>query len=222
MDKPKESVPTDKIPSECRDASRSAPLPRLDHCRVLVLFGGAELFGQERANLEVFRKMAEIGLKARFITSSKWGRQQIQPELDRLGFEWATAPFGYHWTKHMLGRHFGYLLRNLYGVVATSRRLWCEARRWRPTHLYLMNWIYFLYAAPTILASRRLPLIYRAGDLLPVQTAFHRWLCQHLFRRLTMLVCNSNYLEQRLQTIAAPALEMKVIYNHPPVRTPAA
>ena len=57
----------------------SPPLPRLDGTRALVLFGGSELFGQERANIEVFRNLAELGLKARFVTSAKMGTRKSNP-----------------------------------------------------------------------------------------------------------------------------------------------
>ena len=70
--------------------------------------------------------LLSVGLKAKFVLSSKWGSRQIRPEIERMRFEWTTAPFGYHWTRHMLGKHFGYFLLNLYGVVATSWRVWGE------------------------------------------------------------------------------------------------
>ncbi len=191
---------------------------RLDGLRVLVLFGGSDLFGQERGNLEVFRSLAELGLKARFITSSTWGHRVIQPELDRLGFEWTTAPFGYHWTKHMLGKHFGYFLLNIYGVMATSWRLWHEARRWKPTYLYVMNWRFFSYVVPAIL-SLRLPLIYRAGDDPPMHTAFHRWVCRRLFGRVSQMVCISNFIMECYKRAGMSPERMRVIYNYPPQRS---
>src|SRR6185295_4121228 len=123
---------------------------KLSGVRVLVLFGGDRWFGQERANLEVFRNLVPQGLKARFVTSSKWGAKHIQPELERAGFEWTTAPFGYHWGKYLLGRYCYYLLFNLYGIVVTSWKVWREARRWRATHLYAPNWLHFSYALPAV------------------------------------------------------------------------
>jgi len=199
----------------------SPPLPRLDGVRVLALFGGERLFGQERANIEVFRNMEQLGLKVRFVTSSKWGHGEIQPELDRLGFEWTTAPFGYHWTRHMLGRHFGYFLLNLYGVVATSWKLWREVRRWKPTHLYVMNWLYFSYGAPAILLLRQ-PLVYRAGDELPTHTAFHRWLTTKLFRRVNGMVCVSKFILERCAAAGMVRERMRVVYSNPPERANAA
>src|SRR5207249_1442177 len=105
-----------------------------------------------------------------------------------------------------------------YGEIATSLRLWREVRCWKPTHLYVMNWAYLMYAAPTICALR-LPLIYRTGDALPVQSAFHRWTCRLLFRRLTLLVCNSHFIERHIRAIAPADLPTRIIRNYPPRRT---
>jgi glycosyltransferase involved in cell wall biosynthesis len=189
-------------------------LPRLDGIRVLVLFGNNRIFGSEIGNLEVFRQMARLGLRARFITSRRWGHHEIQPALDRLGFEWTTAPFGYRWSKYMLGRHFGYFLLNLYGVVATSWRLWREVRTWKPTHIYCMNWMFFTNAMPAILWSR-LPLIYRAGDELPTHTRFHRWIVEKLSRRVNRVVCVSNFIRQGMLHTGFAEKKLTVLYSYP-------
>ena len=194
-----------------------APKPDLRGVRVLVLFGGAYLFGQERANLEVFRSLAELGLEARFITHRKLGSREIQPELDRLGFSWTTAPFGYHWTKKMPGVHFGYFLLNLYGEFANSWRVWREVKRWRPTHLYVIHWEIFSLAMPALLWVP-LPLVFRAGDEPALHTAFHRWLMRCLTRRTSHMVCISKFIYERYVCAGMAREKMTVIYNYPPER----
>jgi glycosyltransferase involved in cell wall biosynthesis len=197
-----------------------APKPDLRGVRALVLFGGAQLLGQERANLEVFRTLAGFGLEARFITHRKRGGDEIQPELDRLGFGWTTAPFGYHWTRKMAGAHFGYFLLNLYGLVANSWRVWREVRRWRPTHLYVTHWETFSLALPALLWVK-VPLIYRAGDELPVHSAFHRWLTRRLAHRVTRMVCVSKFILESCVAAGVPRERMQVIYSHPSARKQA-
>jgi glycosyltransferase involved in cell wall biosynthesis len=192
--------------------------PQLDGVRVLVLFGGSEWFGQERANLEVFRSLSELGLKVRFVTSSRWGAKVIQPELSRLGFEWTTAPFGFHWGRYLLGRHFYYVFFNLWGVLATSWRVWREARRWGATHIYAPNWMYWVYAALGI-RWLGLSLVYRAGDQLPWHSCFHRWTGGKLLNAADHLVCNCEFLRQRFLSIGLKADKARVIYNYPPFRS---
>ena len=72
-----------------------ASSPRLDNLRVLALFGGTRLFGQERGNIEALRNLAALGAKVRVITTSRGNASEVQKELDRQGLEWITAPFGY-------------------------------------------------------------------------------------------------------------------------------
>jgi glycosyltransferase involved in cell wall biosynthesis len=196
-------------------------VPRLDDVRVLVLFGGGELFGQERANIEVFRTLREVGLKARFVTSSRWGAAAIQPELRAHGFEWTRAPFGFHWGRYMLGRHFYYVFVNLWGVVATSWRVWREIKTWRATHIYAPNWAYWFYAAPAV-ALTESPLIFRAGDQLPRHTALHRWTGQKLLARVNHIVCNSQFVANKFRDLGVSARKLRVIYNRAPQRAAGA
>ena len=191
-------------------------MPCLDGMRVLILLGGSELFGSERANIEVFRNLKEMGLQARFITNSKYGKPEIQPALTCLGFEWTTAPFGYHWSRNMLGKHFGYFLLNIYGVMATSWRVWREVRHWKPTHLYVTTCDDFSYALPAVFWLN-LPLIYRAGDELPKHSWFHRWLITRLAARVSIFVCVSRFIRETCAT-AVPNGRMQMIYSYPPSR----
>lgn len=194
--------------------SDSAALPRLDGLRVLVLFGAIPLHGQERGNIEVFRALAGLGLKARFITHHQWGHLAVQPELDRLGMEWTTARFGPLMGRNLFGLDF---FRAFAGVVQTNWVLWREVRRWRPTHLHCMNWLYVLYATP-LLFLLRIPLIYRLGDCPPRSTFLHRWLWRLICRRTALMVCNSNFVRSKLQESRGRPKQTRVIHNLPPQR----
>lgn len=191
---------------------------RLNGVRVLVLFGSERIFGSELSNLEVFRTLEALGLKSRFITSGKWGHKEIQPALDRLGIEWTTAPFGYHWGNYIFGRYFYYFFFNIYGVVMTSWKLWREVKRWKPTHLYAPNWMHYSYAMPVI-AWLRLPLVYRAGDELPLHTWFHRWIIGKLACRVNAVVCISRFIQNNCAAAGMAREKTRVIYNYPPHRT---
>jgi glycosyltransferase involved in cell wall biosynthesis len=161
--------------------------------------------------------MAELGLKARFITRRSHQLSEVQTELNRLGFEWTTAPYGYQWGSFLLGKEFYLLFVNVWGVLVTSWMTWLEMRRWKPTHLFCMNWTFFTYAMPTIIWSR-LPLIYRAGDELPLHTPVHRWVSQKLLDRTDSLVCISKHIKKRFATERIAHQKMRVIYNYPPAR----
>ena len=68
-------------------------------------------------------------------------------------------------------------------MAATSWRVWREVRDWKATHLYIMNWLFYVYAAPAIWLLN-IPLVYRAGDEFSAHTAFHRWITRSLLKRI--------------------------------------
>ncbi|MFM2294049.1 MAG: hypothetical protein RLZZ350_462 [Verrucomicrobiota bacterium] len=195
----------------------STAVPRLDGVRVLVLLAGAELFGAERANIEVFRSLREVGLQARLLTSKKFGGAQIEPELRRQGFEFVPTAFGYFWGKYLFGREFYSWFRNLYGLLAVNWRVWREARKFKATHLYAMSVTHFSYASVAF-AWLGLPVIYRAGDELPGQTIFHRWLRRRLIGCTSRLVANSEFIARSCVSAGMSAEKIRVIHNAPPVR----
>jgi glycosyltransferase involved in cell wall biosynthesis len=193
-------------------SSEAAPLKGV---RILALFGGAHLFGQERANLEVMRTVTDAGAELRVIVDERYAEGEIEEELARLGFSYIRAKFTVHW--HYAVRRVRYFLFNLSALRSTSDALKREAREWGPTHLYLMNWNYF---ASGFFAFRKLhqPLVFRAGDLLPRHSIFHRWLTRQLLRRAKLIVCNSNFLARDMRGLGASSDKLRVIHNHPPVR----
>ena len=178
--------------------------------RVLVLLGGSELFGHERATIEIFRSLSQLGLQVRFVISSRAGHERIAPYLDQLGLDWIDVPFGYHWY------YFQCAPINIWSVIKTSVLLWVELNQWHPTHLYTGNWLCMTYTAPLILWSS-IPFVYRAGDDLHSSTFLHRWFNYLIFRRARHVVCNCQFLVGQL-TKKLPFLKPVVIYNYPPVR----
>lgn len=193
-------------------SSEAAPLKGV---RILALFGGAHLFGQERANLEVMRTVVDAGAELRIIVDERYSEGEIEKELARLGLSYTRAKFTVHW--HYAVRRLRYFLFNLSALRSTSDALKREAREWRPTHLYLMNWNYF---ASGFFAFRKLrqPLVFRAGDLLPRHSVFHRRLTRHLLRRAQSIVCNSKFLWRDMAELGASPDQLRVIHNHPPAR----
>jgi glycosyltransferase involved in cell wall biosynthesis len=201
-------------------ANPAEPFPLRDF-RVLVLFTGSRLFGHERANIEVFRTLKELGLNSRFIVDRRWSRAEIQPALDEAGLEFRTAPYGYQWGGFLRGRHWYVAIINFWGVLATSAKVLGEIARWKPTHVYAANALHLSYAIPALSLSR-LPLIYRAGDELPEHNALHRWIKRWVIRRAATVVCISQYIQKRYFHAGFPSEKSTVIYNYPPRRSPVA
>ena len=51
---------------------------QLHGVRVLVIFGGSHLFGQERANIEVMRAIRENGAQVHFITDQRHAGGEVE------------------------------------------------------------------------------------------------------------------------------------------------
>jgi len=203
------------------EIERQKPVPKaascstIDRFRVLVLFGGIAMHGSERGNIEVFRSLAPLGLKARFLTHRKWGHLHIQPELDRLGFDWTTAPFGPNLGWNLLGLDF---FRMIWGVLVTNWIYWREVRRWQPTHLHTPDARYVFYCTPAILLSRT-PLIYRLGDAPAVHNLVHRTIWRLVKRRTAVFVCISRFVQDTLMVSPGKLTRRTVIHNSVPIRS---
>ncbi|CDO59070.1 Glycosyl transferase/GT4 [Candidatus Phaeomarinobacter ectocarpi] len=211
-DKPQNDGPPAPAPNNTPDQERT-----LEGEHILALLASSHLFGSERANIEAMRALREQGAQVTFLTHGTFGADHIEPYLEASGFNWHRAAFGYLWTRHMLGKHFKYFIRNLYGVVATSLTL----RRLIPalgiTALHIPNLQNFSYVAP-IARWLGMPIVMRAGDELPAHTPIHRWLVRRAVWSATLFVAVSNYIRDTLIENGVPPENVQVIYNHPPQR----
>lgn len=183
--------------------------------RVLLALGNAQLFGQERENIEVLRAARAAGVEACVATHADWGAREIEPFLDGLGLPWSRVQYAWHWRR------------------ALPRRVWVEnIGRWRrgaqqfralmqsfgATHVQVANPHYFWAVWPA-LRRLRVPVVYRIGDEPPQHHAFYR----HLWRRVIVprtarFVCVSGYIQQKLVALGVPAEKTCVIYPLPPER----
>jgi glycosyltransferase involved in cell wall biosynthesis len=183
--------------------------------RVLVIFGNIPLLGQERGNIRVFETLKTQGVDALFVTHAEYGHELIQPELDRLGLHWVTAPYC---SRFVRGMGIGRWLRNLWTVLTASWQFWRLARRYGPTHIHVANPLYFINFLPALCLVRT-PVIYRCGDTPAVHDWLHRLLwTQVISRRVSHFVAISQYVKGTLRRIGVTSDKISVIYNSPPSR----
>ncbi|MDG1953024.1 MAG: glycosyltransferase family 4 protein [Gammaproteobacteria bacterium] len=200
----------------CKNSSEDAPY-HASITRILAIIGSEELFGQERANIEVLRAAREKGAEVKFVTSRKFGGKEIDPHLRELGFDIVKAPFGYYWGKYLLTWKFFYFFVNIYGIVSTNFIVWKEARRWKATCVYGGNWLHLSYAILGIVALR-IPLVFRAGDEFPKSKVIRMLVGKPVMKRISRLVCNCEFLRSCFREIPGCPDSITVIYNHPPFR----
>ncbi len=183
--------------------------------RVLVLFGSVPLYGHERGNIDDMEVLRKSGWDVLFVTHPEWGHVKIQPELDARGFRWTTATFAERFDRGIGVRGWW---RRLRAIVRGSFDLARILRRFRPSVIHVGNLTWFVDFAPALLATR-VPIVYRLGDSPPRHRAAFRFFWRHVVgRRVTLFICISRFVCERLHALARVEEKTHLLYNRPPTR----
>lgn len=182
--------------------------------RILVIFGNIPLHGQERANIQVMTCLKEAGAEVLFLTNDEYGHESIQPMLDALGHDWIEGRF-----PRLLGksRSPGEWIDRLRRIARYNTAITRAIRSFRPTHIHIANENHLLAALPALFATS-VPVVYRLGDEPRSHLSVFRGLWGHVYaRRISAMVCNSDFVASRLRIIA-PTIKSRIIRNLPPER----
>ena len=190
----------------------NAAVQGVDAARVLVLFGSVSLYGQERANLQVFRSLRSAGVTPLFLTHRQHAHWNIHPALEEAGFPWVPADYSGLMRRSIHPRVW---TANLWSAARGNLDLQRAIRRFRPTHIHVANPLYFLSMMPT-LSGCRLPIVYRAGDAPPLHNRFWRAAWRHIRSRVTRFVANSRYTRNSLIDSGVDPTKVELIYTYPP------
>src|SRR5574341_2156208 len=198
---------------------KQAGLTELSGIRILIIMPSIPVQGMERANLQIMKMIRERGADALFITESIYG-ERVRHEVEQIGCHWVTAPF--ESKLHFAKKPF---------EICIVLRAWSKAawqinriyREYNPTHIYVTDLNYVLYALPVLWWVRQ-PVIFLLPN--PPDTSLRgkkRRLSDWLWRFLVVpvcdrLICNSQYTYRQLQEIGVSTEKVRVIYNCVPER----
>jgi glycosyltransferase involved in cell wall biosynthesis len=203
----KRSMMTDKRPQEA-----AASNERHEKGRILGIFGNVPLYGQERGNIEVMRALQLAGYQVRIISNGKLGHLHIQPELDRNGIPWTTAPFGPRLSRRCSP---GEWLNIGWGLLHTNWVLLREIVRFRPTHLYTMAPDWIDYTTPVIFLTR-IPLVYRMGDRPRVSRPLFRFIWKWHAARISALGAISDFVLNTAREHGFEPTKCRTVRSCPP------
>lgn len=205
-----------ETPSPVVNASAS----RCRSTRILVIMPSIPLHGMERANIQVMRLLKKAGAEVLFVTEAGWG-QAVSDAVEGAGFEQVGIN---------LGQNLG-MPKSLGDAVGLSR-CWLETSRrirqifdsFRPTHLFITNLSFFLFALP-LPGRDNVETIFRLPN--PPESSLGGWrqklsdaIWKHLvIPRCGALVCNSAYSCEQLRRLARPGSRIELIYNSFPKRS---
>jgi glycosyltransferase involved in cell wall biosynthesis len=183
----------------------------LERIRPLVLFGYHDIFGQERGILEVASAIACRGARPSFLISRRWG-DRVKQELHKRGFLVDSAPYGYHVARFRVPQELHLPFINLYGLIATSRRVGSIVGQKQATHILAGNYIQCLYGMGYLMRSN-IPLIFRLGDA-PPNNPIDKVIWHWCMRRASKIICNSDYLFRLISKWEGYKRKCQVIYNY--------
>jgi glycosyltransferase involved in cell wall biosynthesis len=187
------------------------------HPRVLAALGNmVSVFGLERMSFEVLRSLRDQGAAVHCVVNG-WESGRVVDLADDIGASWST---GYYY--YALRRRAALRERLLAGwdVLRTSVDLVVDARRFRPTHIFVPEFSAVLRSGPALWLLRRLGVrvVLRLGNP-PEPGRFYRSLWKGLINPcVDQYVANSYFTERELRAHGIDAAKMRVVYNTVPNR----
>jgi glycosyltransferase involved in cell wall biosynthesis len=180
--------------------------------RIIVLFGSPFLYGSEKANIDVFRALAEYEhVKVLFLIDEKRGFDEIVSYLQSNSLSYVPVSYHFMFRKGMSIKEWSIKINE---VIIGSFQLLKYYRKFKPTHLYTSKPEYFLNFLPILFFVRR-PIIYRIGDSPVVHNFVYQYLWSYIVKKVSKFICVSKYIEQQVQTYVNNSLRTEVIYSRP-------
>ena len=197
-----------------RDESASIePAPRvLACCGSMVLVGGLE-----RMTFEVLGVLRERQIAVHCIVNY-WGNIYIVPLADRIGASWSTGFYLYRFARR--ARRPLDWLRFGADIALTSAGLLRDAARFRPTHIFVSDYVTAVRNAPALCVLRLLGrrVVMRLGNA-PDQGRFFHWLWKlGVNPFVDFFVCNSEFTSRELGAHGIPSAKRVVVAHTPPTR----
>jgi glycosyltransferase involved in cell wall biosynthesis len=202
------------MPSASRETASLGEPPR-----IVALFGARVFFGQERANVEALSALRNQGCDILCaVRHEDWSELvSFRTELSSRGLSWKKF---HHIDIPRRGWFLKTLLRNPYAFVRANIEMMITLRRFRASHIHVLNSFYFLNFIPAIM-TWRVPVIYRCEDEPAQHNWFWRILWRYICKRTDHFVANSNFIRDKLLVFNIEPTRITVIYSPPPQRSTA-
>lgn len=196
--------------------SLQQPVGKLSDVSIVALLGARVVYGAERANIDVLRRMKERGARVTcLVREEDWEEiRALRERLDTNGIDWRRSP----WPNYpKLGWITNFLCRTPSAVIGGNAKLKEVCREVGATHLHLYNPFDVVAFWPAI-RNLTLPLIYRCGDFPADHNAFYRLAWRLLAHRLSHLVTPSNFVKKMIISKGISARKISVLPSPPPAR----
>jgi len=186
----------------------------LERHRIIALFGGVPLLGQERGNIEALAALRQQGCEVLCLIRDQEWNNDIRNELDARDLQWEKV----HYIENRIPGRLHYLLfGNPIAFIAAQLQFLRFFFLFKPTHIHAFNAFYVLNFLIALFFVRT-PMVYRAGD----QPTVHNWVWRKLWKfvvwRSSWFVANSEFIARSLQRHGVTEDRISLIYSLPTVR----
>ena len=213
----------------CQDAVQRRPRAALDDRRatprVIACCGHMSMIsGLERMTFEVLRALRARGTPVHCIlnTWANWDRPQekhpIAAFAERVGASWSTGYYWYGFERR--SRNPIKLARLMWDILRTSGGLLRDAWQFRPTDVFLPDYLAVVRNAPALLLLRLVGCrtTLRLGNAPEVGSFYRRIWRRGVNPFVDGFVCNSRFTETELLAHGIPSHKVSRIYNCAPFR----
>ena len=208
-----------------RHARASAPERRRATRRVIACCGHMSMVsGLELMTFEVLRALRAQGTVIHCIlnTWANWDKPQEKHPIavlaERIGASWATGYYWYGFERR--SRNPLKVAQLMWDTLRTSGGLLWEAWHFRPSHVFMPDYLAVLRNAPALTLLRLVgcQVILRLGNA-PEPGSFYRRVWRHGVNPFVdRFICNSRFTQTELEAHGIPASKVSQIYNCAPSR----
>jgi glycosyltransferase involved in cell wall biosynthesis len=181
-------------------------------CGSMVLLGGLE-----RMTFEVLRVLRQQDVAVHCIVNF-WSNQAIVAMADAVGASWSTGFYLYRFSRR--SRNPLDWMRVALDITLTSAGLLRDTIRFRPTHIFVSDYLTVARNAPSLALLRLCGcrVVVRLGNA-PDQGRFFRWLWKFAVTPyVDFFVCNSEFTNRELGKHEVRPDKRIVIPHTPPTR----
>ena len=175
-----------------------------------------EVFGHERANMEVFKALRALGAEVTIGINTLDSGGLVRELLHEQNFETFSIPWGCHWSKKFFRRSPSLFPSNLSRVVRCSKIVGQQVSVRRATHIHVGTPLVYSFVAPLLWKNRSLKLVYRMGDEPPIGSTPNLMIWKSCIRRANRIVANSEFVRSSIQSVVGTGKPVDLIYNTAP------
>ena len=182
--------------------------------KVLAIFGNVALYGQERANIEVFDLLKSNGFDVTVLVNNRGFHWHLQPEFDsrNLKYEKVTFCWNFRFTRSLKA-----MLLYIIDPVKSNLEVYKKWKKLKPDYIHIANDFQYTLLLPFLLLIKT-PIIFRLGDKPVTAYLFQKWAWKLICKRTNHFIFISNFIRKKACLISDVSYKCSLIYNVPTSR----